>query len=376
MTDERATLLLVDDEESLLRSLAANLRRSYKIETATSGSEGLAKLAASDIALVISDMRMPGMNGAEFLARAQRAHERTVRILLTGQSDLESAIRAINEGRIFRFLTKPVSPAVLTATIEEGLRVRALEDAERELLEKTLTSSIEVLTDVLAMVHPECFSRATRLRAIVAQLCKQLRVEADWQVPIAALLSQLGFVALDPATVERLSSNAEPSDEDRAEYAKQSKVAAKLVAAIPRLETVARIIEDHGDCTAAQPGTRATRIHVGAHILGAALDFDRKSSRLGATRAIQAMRSVGAATPGILDALEQVDLPWFKAKVEELTLGELRAGMVLREEVRTGGGTLLAASGTSLTEVLLTRIRNFARNDGVVEPIVVETAEA
>ncbi|HMQ22458.1 MAG TPA: hypothetical protein PKE00_08220, partial [Planctomycetota bacterium] len=287
-----------------------------------------------------------------------------------------SAIRAINEGRIFRFLTKPVSPAVLTATIEEGLRVRALEDAERELLEKTLTSSIEVLTDVLAMVHPECFSRATRLRAIVTQLCKQLRVDSDWQLPIAALLSQLGFVALDPASVERLSSNNDPSDEDRAEYAKQSKVAAKLVAAIPRLETVARIIEDHGDCTTAQPGATSKKIHVGAHILGAALDFDRKSSRLGATRAIQAMRSVGAATPGILDALEQVDLPWFKAKVEELTLGELRAGMVLREEVRTSGGTLLAASGTSLTEVLLTRIRNFARNDGVVEPIVVETAEA
>ena len=108
-------VLFVDDEPNVLDSIRRQLRKSCEILTATSGVEALALLKdTGPVALVISDMRMPGMSGAELLAKIRDLYPDTVRMILSGQADLESTISAVNEGHVFRFLTKPcVSPQVL-----------------------------------------------------------------------------------------------------------------------------------------------------------------------------------------------------------------------------------------------------------------------
>jgi signal transduction histidine kinase len=132
-------ILLVDDEPYILEGLAHHLRRRYRYATARSGSEALAVFRSEGpFAIVISDMRMPGIDGATFLNQVRQLAPDTIRILLTGHADLESAIAAVNEGYIFRFLSKPCSAETLLKTIEAALEQYRLLTADRFLLEEKL----------------------------------------------------------------------------------------------------------------------------------------------------------------------------------------------------------------------------------------------
>src|SRR5262245_17980905 len=109
---DKPRILCVDDEPNVLEGLALHLRRKYEMSTAANGPDALALLEREGPPeVIISDMRMPGMDGATFLSKARQLYPDTVRMLLTGQSDMASAIKAVNDGQIFRFLTKPCGPA-------------------------------------------------------------------------------------------------------------------------------------------------------------------------------------------------------------------------------------------------------------------------
>jgi len=156
-------ILCVDDEPLILEGLTRQLRRNYQVKTAVGGEAALAVLEKeSPFAVVISDMRMPGMNGAEFLKRSLKGWPDTVRMLLTGQTELDAAISAVNEGNIFRFLTKPCAPDALTSALTAAVNQYRLVTTERVLLEQTLHGSIKTLTDILALAQPTAFGRATR----------------------------------------------------------------------------------------------------------------------------------------------------------------------------------------------------------------------
>jgi FixJ family two-component response regulator len=135
VADDR--ILFVDDEIAVLRGYQRVLHGEFAVSTAVGGEEGLAELQANGpYAIVISDMRMPGMSGAEFLARAREKSPESVRMLLTGYADVKSAVEAVNRGSIFRFLTKPCEKADLVEAIREGLKVYHAALAEKELLRK------------------------------------------------------------------------------------------------------------------------------------------------------------------------------------------------------------------------------------------------
>lgn len=124
---EPFSLLLVNDEPNILSALRRLLRApGYRIHSAGSGAEGLALLERETVDLVISDMRMPEMNGAEFLDRVRSRWPDTVRVLLTGYADMASTVDAINRGEIFRYVSKPWDEAHLLGVVEQGLERKAL----------------------------------------------------------------------------------------------------------------------------------------------------------------------------------------------------------------------------------------------------------
>lgn len=115
-------ILFVDDDKHALEGYKRLLHGEFEIETATSGSQGLAAIQVlGPFAVVVSDMRMTGMNGAEFLAHVRELAPQTVRVLLTGHRDLDRAIEAVNDGQIFRYLNKPCGKDELVRTIRLGL---------------------------------------------------------------------------------------------------------------------------------------------------------------------------------------------------------------------------------------------------------------
>lgn len=128
-------ILLVDDEPAILEGLQESLRREpYVIQTASSATAALEVLAVSDCDVVVSDERMPGMPGSEFLGVVCREHPQAIRILLTGQATLEAAVRAINEGEVFRILLKPCAPAELRRVLSAAIQVKALHEETARLL--------------------------------------------------------------------------------------------------------------------------------------------------------------------------------------------------------------------------------------------------
>ena len=154
------------------RGSSSNLRREFDVHTAIGPQEGLALIEATPegFAVVISDMRMPQMNGAAFLAIVRQKWPDTVRMLLTGHSEIEAAITAVNEGQIFRFLNKPCPSDKLIEAVDAAVEQNRLIHAERVLLEQTLHGSIKALTDILSIQNPMAFGRAMRAKAHVSQL--------------------------------------------------------------------------------------------------------------------------------------------------------------------------------------------------------------
>ena len=134
---EKSKLLLVDDEPNLTAALVRSLDRSqFEIFTADSAQQGLMILAGNDIDVVVSDERMPGMTGSQFLTEVRKKWPNTIRMILSGQANLEAAVRAINEGEVYRFLLKPCHPKELQLTILQGLQQKKLVAQSRKLLQE------------------------------------------------------------------------------------------------------------------------------------------------------------------------------------------------------------------------------------------------
>ena len=172
---EKSKLLLVDDEPNLTSALVRSLDRTrFKIFTADSAQQGLMILAGNDIDVVVSDERMPGMTGSQFLSEVRKQWPNTIRMILSGQADLEAAVRAINEGEVYRFLLKPCHPKELQMTILQGLQHKKLVEQSRRLLhehQKTvnLLETLEKKTGGggggFSSTHPSAKDRIAKLKS-------------------------------------------------------------------------------------------------------------------------------------------------------------------------------------------------------------------
>jgi len=362
-------ILCVDDDRNVLEGLRLHLEGSYAVEFAIGGKEALEKLASSEpFAVVISDMRMPGMDGVTFLARVHEDFSDSVRILLTGQADLKVAAAAVNQGKIFHFLTKPCPPDRLLAAVRQAVEHYQLVISERVLLDQTLRGAIQVLTDVLALTHPVAFGRAMRIRRMAAEMSTALNIPNDWQVDVAAMLSQIGCLSLDPETVERLHHGSALSPEERQQVNEVPLVAARLLGNIPRLETVRAIL---GGAWEERRTNVSEAVRTGSQLLRIASDYDvLEAQGLPLDSALSIMRSrEGRYQPDILDAFAEIRGSTVRTQeIREISLRSIKPGMILLEDLFINGKTLLAARGYEVTQRFVERAQNWRRG-AVNEPI-------
>jgi DNA-binding NtrC family response regulator len=212
-------ILLVDDDSLILEGYRRSLSREFLMETAL-GAEQALKLATDNgpFAVVVSDMRMPGMDGVQLLSRIKSMSPDTIRVMLTGNAEIETAISAINEGSIFRFLTKPCSKEMMAKTLTAAMVQYRLVTAEKQLLEQTLTSSVQVLTEVLSLVNPAAFSRAERARRYIHHVVTVMKLGNPWQYEVAAMMSQLGCVTLPAETIDAVYRGDKLLPNEQAQY--------------------------------------------------------------------------------------------------------------------------------------------------------------
>lgn len=410
----RARVLAVDDEPGVLSALRRALRtRGFDVLTADGGAAGLALLAREPVDAIISDMRMPGMDGAAFLTAARDIRPSALRVLLTGHADLTAALRAVNEGEIFRFLTKPWDDDRLAAVLDEGLereRLRAERDrllaltasqnAELQALNQGLEARVAERTaevqQALQQVHQglaatlQMLGTLVQARAGLTQGCARrvaehvrrigpaigLQGAALQDAVFAATLADLGKLMLPERLLSQPWSDLQAAD--RRLWLQHPQHAHALLMDNPALQGAARILRamhERHDGTGTPDRLAGEAIPLGSRLLAVAVDYESLlagavvRARLTAPEALHMLGSLAGTrhdavvVTAFVDALRAPPPPVERRIV--LATAELRPGMTLAEDLRLREGFALLTAGRVLDGTLIRQIQLFEQRAGV-----------
>jgi response regulator RpfG family c-di-GMP phosphodiesterase len=379
-------ILFVDDDADVLAGFHRSLRKEFKIDTAVGGASALSMMRGrSPYAVVVADMQMPGMNGVEFLMELEKTAPDTVRIMLTGNADQKTARDAVNQGHIFRFLTKPCPPGELVPSLHAGLKQYRLVTAERDVLERTLNGSARMLSDILAIHDAPAFGKSQRLREYMRAFAEHLQLKQTWDLELAAMLSQIGCVTIPQAVLEKSRAGRPLAGAEADMMARVPQIGYDLLSHIPRLESVASAVlyqNKNFDGTGFPLDKIAGEdIPIGARLLRVLLDLmAHESGKASKAKAIEHMSQFpGHYDPRVLEAVAAVfDICLERATPAEspsrpVGIKELRIGSILAAAAHTQDGMLIVPAGTQISPMLMEKLRNFAELGDLEEPILVTT---
>lgn len=360
---ELPRVLCVDDESRVVEGLVLHLRREYQVVTALSGDEALKTLKQlGGAAVVISDMRMPGMDGATLLQHVMQFFPDATRILLTGEPGRDAAVSAVNKANIFRFLTKPCPPETLKAAVEAGVIQYRLVNAERSILKETLNGCIKALIDVLAITNPVAFGRASRVKRVAMEFANKLDCKDYWQLEAAAMLSQIGYLSLPTELVEKLYYGERLTPEEKILASGAPDMVSSLLENVPRLEPVIQILTALSWTDEQIMRLGDGTIGMGTRILGLVLEYDTLIAQGHASNlAMQTLRGrAGRFGESLVEQFSiHVGAGSSVDELRDLPLRVVQPGMIIMQDIRTHMGTLLVTRGFEVTSLFLERARNF-----------------
>jgi CheY-like chemotaxis protein len=375
-------ILCVDDEPRVLEGIQRTLGLDFEVTTAPGGAEAIELLKSQGpFCVTISDMRMPGMDGAAYLKQAAELAPDCVRMLLTGHADMEAAIKAVNEGRLYRFLTKPCAPEALRRSVDDAVTQHRLITAEKQLLEQTLYGVIKVLTEVLSLANPIAFARASRVRHLVALLCRDLNIADAWQFELAIMLAHIGCVGLSSELLTRAFGNQPLEAKEKELVSGAPRVAYGLLEGIPRLEVSLGILAELTNKPAPLRDVRcdgvAGRTAWGTHLILLSERADQLRTAHGLHKMMSGMEAEKHFDPTLLAAFLKLDPLQIdpnadqQREVKEITARELKSGLVLIEDVRSKAGVVMVKAGQEVNQTVLQLLKRMGERDNLVEPLKV-----
>ncbi|MBI5938512.1 MAG: response regulator [Betaproteobacteria bacterium] len=416
------TVLCVDDEANILGSLRRLFRpEGYRLLTAESGAAGLAILEAEPVDLVISDMRMPEMNGAQFLEQVRARWPDTVRLLLTGYADIGSTIEAINKGQIYRYLSKPWDDNDMLITVRQALERKAMErenqrltaltrrqneelrelnthletkvkertaelqrtldalSAANEKLKGNFLTTIKVFSTLMGLRFGDKAGRARQVTELARRLALKLGLEpaAVQDVTFAGMLKDVGKLALPDELLTRPEQGLRT--EEFAVLRKYPLKGEAALMAIEELRGAAKLLRSHRerfDGMGYPDGLRGLAIPQGARILALAHDYEalqagmlinKRLSSADALTFIQEGRGK-RYDPQVVDAFFGIQgAPPEPPRGREIALrpGELKASMVLSRDILSRDGVLLLSADYIIDQNLIGQLKNFEETEGV-----------
>jgi putative nucleotidyltransferase with HDIG domain len=283
-------IMIVDDEPANLRLLERLFRREYQVITASSGQEALELLSQHDVALLITDQRMPGMTGIELLKRTASFRPHMVRIILTGYTDFGALVEAINCGQVYKYVTKPWSNDELRLTVERALEHYETNRSHHELEQtnKRLTTRLQAMThsfvraiaDALEAKDEHVYGHARRVSGYATAIGRRLRLELPRleQISLAAFLHDIGKIGTPD---NLLLKPAAFTDEERALVQLHSERGARMLAGVPEMEDVAAAVRhhhEHWDGSGYPEGLSGEQIPLAARIILVADAYDAMTS--------------------------------------------------------------------------------------------------
>jgi len=291
-------ILIVDDEAANLRILERLFASSFEVFTAASGEDGLKVLISHDIALIISDQRMPGMTGVEFLKKAAELRASTVRMILTGYTDIDALVDSINSGVVYRYITKPWSNPDLQQTVKRALdfyeaqkKRHALEQENIRMQHRakaTLRGYINLALEMLDIKSPRISDHARRTAKYAGALGKALNLTEPEleQLFLAAVLHEVAHVRLPAHLMSRTTLLRDGEFKLMQENFREG---IKLLATVPDLEDAAAVIDfhhDHWDGNGSINRLCGEQIPLDARIIAIADSYDEMREPSNSTRGL------------------------------------------------------------------------------------------
>lgn len=371
-------ILLVDDEYDIISAYKRNLRKHFTVLTALSAREGLQILSESEeIAVVISDYRMPEMNGIEFLETVAKKYPESMRIMITGHADLQLAIDAVNKGNIFRFLTKPIPTEDIIEIINDSLEIFRLKKSEKELLNNTFKGIINIFIELMQQVHPELFNHIKRIRDLGRKIAEDINIQINWEFDISLLLSKVGFIALPVDLADKYLERKQLNTEEKKMLLTYPELGCSLLSKIPRLENIAKNIKyqrynfDGENYPEQISGDQLPLI---SRLLKVLNDYDLY--HLDLEDAQEAMYKLQEKSqnydPIFLKSLNNnATRNRTQNHVISINFRNLKIGMIIVRDIKDAQGTLLLKKGTEITDLLLMRLYHAAKVREINEPILV-----
>jgi response regulator RpfG family c-di-GMP phosphodiesterase len=376
---KNANVLLDDDEINILNSHRRTLRNQFSFDVALSGMEALDLISKGrKYAVVVTDMQMPNMDGLELLQKIKALSPNTVRMMLTGDSDQYTAVKAVNEGDIFRFINKPCDAETLITAIKAGIKQYNLVVAEKVLLNKTLKGVINVLTEVMALANPDATECSIKMLEYMELLAKKLKLPASWKFVPMVQLSQLGYVIFPQEKLKYLENGLIISQEEKQLYSERPALAANLIRQIPRMEKIAENILYQEKCFNGEgtpnDNVSGNNIPLGARMLKVINDFIRfekyEQSKEIAFSKLDNQKQF--YDPKILRAFRtalNLDIEFSLIMVKFV---DLKEGMILNHRIYTKQQRLVARKGQMVSESLLQIISHCLRNKAIEGSIEVK----
>lgn len=419
---EQDKILFIDDQVNVLRSLRRLLRREpYDITVTDSAKEALEHLRTGAFAVIVSDQRMPLMQGTELLEQARDLAPNTVRIILTGYTDIDAAIEAINKGAVSRFLTKPWKDEELLLALKQAVehhhlitenqRLQQLtqkqneeliglnENLEKKVeertqqvtqlnqqLEKSFLGSVQIMATLSEMSSPVIGSHAKRVASLCRDVAQKMEIKGQEliQLFVAATLHDIGKVGLDTEALQKSPQSCTPREQEII----QSHVVRgeAILGKVQNLEQAAKLIRHHHenfDGTGYPDHLISTDIPLGSRIIATVNAYDHALNNPGNYRsttpgsALNRVQSVSGKTfdPEVVNALSDhlaISGLFEQDNLEiEMRLQDLRSGMVLSRELKTARGVLLLQKDSVIQQEQLERIRKFQETDPITEGIFI-----
>ena len=411
------TILFVDDEKNVLRSLERLFRKEgYDILTASSGEEGLRKLDGRQISVIVSDQRMPGMTGSEFLRRSKKLSPDTIRIMLTGYADISATMDAINKGEVYRFITKPWNDEEIKLIIRDVLKYYELtnenkrlfkltrkqnaelldlnQNLEKKVEERTrevrlknkkleelykvvkgnLFDSIRVFGQLMEMYDPDLGGHCKRVAALSKTVAQRRGLdEKDCElIEIAAILHDIGLIGV-PREILR-KKEKELTLFEASIYRQHPVLGYLAFNSIKSLRQASILIRSHHenfDGSGYPDGLKNTGIHVGARIIHIASSYDEMIQKLGLSREVALntlkKKSGYEFDPEIVFHFMDVLHNFNPVAGTEMVIpiSKLEPGMVLSRNLKTVGDRLLMVANTVIHQAHIEKIYNFNQIDPI-----------
>jgi CheY-like chemotaxis protein len=371
-----ARVLFVDDDVSLLKSIERNLCFDYDLSIAESGQLALDLISGKEpFSVVITDMRMPGMDGIRFINEARKISPDSIYLMLTGNQDVDTSIKAVNQGQVFRFLTKPCETADIKMGIDAAHRQYELVHAEKELLHKTFVGAVSLMTDVVETLHPDTMQHSQRVDGVMRACEEALGFKGNWEFRLAAKLSLVGLALLPCDEQVRFQHLGPNEPESKLLLEKMALTSSRLIARIPRLERVSEILRKQAavNPSAFQEPYAEDSADLGATLLTIAVHWSNLINH--GLRTEEALVELRQAVPGlpqiIEDALLEMEADARDRQPVELPLADLAEGMVLYDNVVSEDGALLLRSGRRLTHSVIEKMKLHFQGRAGLRPIFV-----